>query len=175
MSIFSRRKSIIARPTMGMFDVSGGTCSSDVLEDGRSLGQLFASLSVATDKPPECDVLFIYGDVEPNGTITNCQLGLREIIRDAKASIVVFASDNAGKNYIKAGARKSYGDANLVLTLDRRDGVFAQFFEKLFLLMKQGTSMPEAWVKLAPEGPGVDHYDCPGTIFACELGPIRFA
>jgi hypothetical protein len=178
MGIFSRqnKKLIVATPAMGIFDVSDGKLRSEIDADAQSLGQLFASLTISTEAPPTCDVLFIYGHVEPDGRITNSRLGLRDIIRDAKASVVVFASENEGKNYIKAGARKDYGNANLVLTLERKGDLFARFFQKLFLLMKQGTSMPEAWVQLSPQGPpSLVLSDCPSTIFACELGPVRFA
>ena len=41
--------------------------------------------------------------------------------------------------------------------------------------MKLGTSMPRAWVKLAPLVPRGTPADCPETIFACELGQLAFS
>jgi len=80
MAIFSRqlKKLTIANPTMGVLDASGGKSARDIDADGQLLGQLFASLVVSTDVPPKCDVLFIYGHIEPDGRIANSHLGLRE-------------------------------------------------------------------------------------------------
>jgi hypothetical protein len=40
---------------------------------------------------------------------------------------------------------------NLVITLDRKDENFARFYQSLFQMMFAGTSMPMAWVRLAPQ------------------------
>jgi hypothetical protein len=39
--------------------------------------------------------------------------------------------------------------------------------------MQQGTSMPMAWVELAPQGPAQPP-DIPGAIFLAEVGHIAF-
>jgi len=70
--------------------------------------------------------------------------------------------------------KKGYGDANLVMTISRKGELFGPFSHKLFSAMKQGTSMPIAWVKLAPQVPGKDHPDCPGALFSVEAGQIAF-
>ena len=169
------RKKVIKQPKLGILDLSNGEYSSFIGADKTVLQQVFHTLSESFDAPPACDVLMIYGHVELGGGIRNSNIGLREIIRDSKASVVVFATDNPGNNYLQAGKRKPYGRANLVLTLDRKGDVFAQFFQRLFTTMKQGTPMPVAWGKLAPQIPNRVHKDCPDTIFACELGQIAFA
>ncbi len=104
----------------------------------------------------------------------NSQAGLREIIRDSGASVVVVASENQVDAYSAASGNKNIGRANLVMTIDRNGRIFPNFFVRLFADMKKGVSMPVAWVKLAPQGPGIDHADCPDTIFACEAGQIAF-
>ncbi len=171
----AKRKKVIKQPELGILDLSNGEYSCYIGADKTVFKKVFHTLSESIDAPPVCDVLMIYGHVESGGSITNSKIGLREIIRDSKASIVVFATDNPGDNYIQAAKRKSYGCANLVLTLDRKGDAFAQFFQRLFTEMKQGTPMPVAWVKLAPQIPDTAHKDCPDTIFACELGQIAFA
>jgi hypothetical protein len=119
-------------------------------------------------------VLFLYCHIEPSGTIRGSSRGLREIIRDSRAAVVVVASENSGDSYIAAGKRCGYGLANLVMALDRRGDVFPKFFQRLFTEMKHGVSMPVAWVKFAPQAPRAEHADCPGTIFACEVGQLAF-
>jgi len=104
----------------------------------------------------------------------NHPLGLREIIRDSGAAVVVVASPNSGESYNAAAKEKPYGSANLVMTLDRKGDAFGRFFQKLFGEMKRGKSMPIAWVKLAPQGPHSVHTDVPDTIFLCELGQLAF-
>jgi hypothetical protein len=60
----------------------------------------------------------------------------------------------------------------LVLTINRKGVAFATFFRRLFEDMSNGISMPDAWVKLAPQIPGHDSPDCPDSFFACEIGPV---
>jgi hypothetical protein len=61
-----------------------------------------------------------------------------------------------------------------VLTVSRKGDVFGDYFQKLFRAMKDGTSMPIAWVKLAPSNPGKDDPQRPGTLFCIEAGQIAF-
>ena len=173
--VLATRTTVIKQPKLGILDLSNGEYSSCIGGDKTVLQKVFPTLSESFDAPPVCDVLLIYGHVESGGSIKNSKIGLREIIRDSQASVVVFATDNPANNYLQAGQRKPYGRANLVMTIDRKGDVFAQFFQRLFTAMKQGTPMPVAWVKLAPQIPNTAHNDCPDTIFACELGQIAFA
>ena len=113
-------------------------------------------------------------ELERDGRIRNWRDGLREVIRNSGATVVVVASENESDAYIAAGKDKGYGRANLVMTLQRSGTVFPSFFAQLFADMKRGVSMPVAWVKLAPQVPGHEHPDCPGTIFSCEAGQVAF-
>jgi hypothetical protein len=67
---------------------------------------------------PRCDVLFLYAELTAEGDVLGSARGLREIIRDGGAKVVVVASANPSGHYIRAGKQKSYGQANLVMTLD---------------------------------------------------------
>ncbi len=171
---FFRRTPTIKSPTIGFYDLTGGGASVVVAADKAALDPIFSASAEGSGAPPICNVLFIYCDIEPSGSIRGSSRGLREIIRDSRAAVVVVASENTGDSYIAAAKRQGYGQANLVMAIDRRGDVFAKFFQRLFTEMKQGESMPVAWVKLAPQAPQADHADCPVTIFACEVGQLAF-
>ena len=82
---------------------------------------------------------------------------------------------NSAQAYAEAGKDVGFGRANLVMTLDRKGDSFGRFFQVLFQDMFAGTSMPMAWVKLAPQrGPKSGGKNTPWTIFACELGQLAF-
>jgi hypothetical protein len=171
-----RRTPTIHSPTIGFLDLTGGGASAALDSDKVALSPLFTSSVESCDKPPTCNVLFLYCRIEPNGTIRgSTSRGLREIIRDSGATVVVVATENSGDSYTAAGRRKSYGRANLVMAIERRGDVFPRFFQRLFRDMKRGVSMPVAWVKLANQHPGDEHRECPATIFACELGQLAFS
>ena len=169
-----RRTPRIKSPTIGFYDLTGGGASTVIGAGKAALISTFSSSLESSDTPPICNVLFIYCDIEPSGSIRGSSRGLREIIRDSRATVVVVAKENAYEIYIAAGKQQGYGQANLVMTLDRRGDVFATFFRSLFTEMKRGVSMPVAWVKLAPQAPQAEHANCPGAIFACEVGQLAF-
>ena len=131
--------------------MAGGDASVAIVADKAALVSLFSSSVESSDVPPICSVLFLYCHIEPSGNIRGSSRGLREIIRDSRAAVVVVASENSGNSYIAAGKQRGYGQANLVMALDRRGDVFPKFFQRLFTEMKQGVSMPVAWVKFAPQ------------------------
>jgi hypothetical protein len=163
----------IEKPSLGVLDLSGGTASQVVHDDRSQLAPLFAAVVESLARPPKCDVLFVYCHLAESGAVSGSELGLREIIRDSGAKVVVLALPNEPAACIAASKQNRYGAANLVMTLDRKDAAFGRFFSRLFTAMKKGTSMPLAWVKLAPQG--LDHPDCPDTIFACEVGQLAFS
>jgi hypothetical protein len=123
---------------------------------------------------PICDVLLLYAELTAEGAVLGSARGLGEIVRDSGAKVVVVASPNPSEHYIRAGKQKPYGQANLVMTLDRRGDAFGRFFLALFSKVKQEASMPSAWVELNPQVQGREQYDCPSTILACEIGQLAF-
>jgi hypothetical protein len=169
----SKRTTVVRNPRLGMLDLSAGKARSELETDRAVLAGLFSQLTLSKEAPPACDVLLIYGEVEADGSIKNSELGLRELIRDSGAIVAVFASGNPGQHYVKANMTGKYGRANLVLTLDRKGKALTDFLCELFSAMKQGTSMPVAWVRLAPEH-GSEAANLPDTIFACERGQVCF-
>lgn len=164
----------IRSPRLGFLNLKGAAGEQILAEDRRALAFMFSAVQESSTMPPPADVLFIYCDIGPDGRISGTRAGLRDIIRESGAHVVVVASENPGESYIASAKKTGYGYANLVLTLDRRGAVFSKFFSRLFAQMMNGTSMPMAWIKLAPQIPGLDHADCPGTIFSAEVGQIAF-
>ena len=119
---------------------------------------------------PACDVLLIYGELDEKGRFRNSNLGLREIIRDSGAKIVVVASENPASHYIAAGKRTSYGSANLVMTLDRKGDALPTFLVGLFTAMRRGTPMPKAWAALAPQSMGAARWIARTQSLLANLG-----
>ena len=162
--------------TLGMLDLSGGTAGALMAVDRAALAPLFRRVSESADARPRSTLLLVYCSIASDGAILNSRRSLREIIRDSGAPVVIVATPNPGRSYTAAAnRRKPLARANLVMTLDRRGDAFAHFFQHLITDMKQGTSMPRAWVKLAPQAQRAPHVDCPDTIFACELAPLAFS
>jgi len=169
-----RNPLVIESPRIGFFNLLGSSAEGLLEEDRLALASLFASSYKQTDHPPVCDVLMIYARVQGDGSIVGYPDGLRAIIRDANAAIAIVASENEGQSYIAAARKTGYGQANIVLTVNRRGGAFANFYKQLFGQMFEGTSMPLAWVKLAPQAPGLAHEGCPGALFIAEISYIIF-
>jgi hypothetical protein len=171
-----RRGPRIEAHTLGVLDLSGGTAGALMAADRTALAPLFRRVSESTDAPPRSTLLLVYCTIAADGAILNSARSLREIIRDAGAPVVVVATPNSDQSYtVAANRNKQLARANLVMTLDRKGETFAHFFRRLVADMKQGTSMPRAWVKLAPQTPRGTHPDCPDAIFACELGQLAFS
>jgi hypothetical protein len=165
---------VIPSPRLGVLNLLGKEGSAVVARDLKALTPLFGKAVQSTDVAPACDVLFIYARVLDSGVVDGSNAGLREIIRDSGAAVVVVASENSTDAYIAGTPRSGYGRANLVMTLERNGGKFASFFVRLFKMMFSGDTMPVAWVKLAPQTPEAGHADTPGTIFAAEAGQVTF-
>jgi hypothetical protein len=165
---------VIRSPQLGFLNLIGSSAEMMLEEDKAVLSPLFTSAEKSDNNPPVCDVLLIYGSLEKDGRFINYAEGLRDIIRRSNAPIVIVASENDSQSYIVAGKQTGYGQANLIMTLQRKGSTFPSFFSQLFQKMYEGNSMLEAWVELAPQIPGETHDNCPETIFAAEISHIVF-
>ena len=165
---------VVRSPRLGVLNLMGNDANRLIEDDLKALTPLFGKSTQSTAAPPACDVLFVYARVQDSGVVDGSKSGLREIIRDSGAKIVVVATENTPDGYIAGAPNKPYGKANLVMTLERRGNRFASFYVRLFKMMFAGDTMPVAWVKLAPQVPGAKHEDTPGSIFAAEAGQITF-
>jgi len=165
---------VIESPRIGFLNLLGQSAELLIEEDRRVLAPLFASIEQSTTNPPQCDVLMLYGRLLADGRVEGIASGLREIIRDSNAPIVIVASENEGENYIAADRERGDEKANLIMTLERKGSAFTDFFAELFRRMFAGESMLIAWVELAPQNPQLVHDNCPSTIFAAEVSHIIF-
>ena len=174
----------IRSPRLGLLNLKGASAAAMLAQDRYALSAMFTATEESESAPPHCDVLFIYCDIEEDGRLAGTARGLRDLIGDAGARIVVVASESDGKRAAAAvqlaaavgRSAKIAADrrANLVLTLDRKGAVFSAFFVRLFAQMMKGVAMPRAWVKLAPQIPGHTHAECPDAIFLAEAGQLAF-
>ena len=165
---------VIHAPTLGVLNLSGVSGEQLVNEDLPQLRPLFTTVRRSDSTPPTCDVLLIYCDISEDGTVEGSALGLREMIRDAGAAIVVVARDNPGQAYVAGAPRLPFGQANLVMTIERNGSALPTFLARLFTHMNDGVSMPVAWNRLAPQIPNAEHGGLPATIFSCERGQVAF-
>lgn len=159
---------IIISPTLGFLNLKGTEGEPLVKEDHSTLAPLFGDTYVSVDEPPECDVLFVYCDLQEDGLLAGTTVTLRGVAEQAGATLVVVASANPIHSLISSKAFiesiNLNGLADSVLTFDRCGPVFPSFFERLFLEMYKGVSLGMAWVTLVPQVPNMKHDDCPATI-----------
>jgi len=168
------KPTLIEKPILGLLDLSGGAAVADVKADRDALGSLFYSVTESTSWLPKCDVLFVYCHIDDDGAIRGWKSGLRDLIRESGAPIVVLAKENTPVAYLAASKKTGYGFANLLMVIDRKSEVFGQFFHKLFSAMHEGVTMPVAFAKLAPPTPRGNESNCPAVIFNVEAGQIAF-
>ena len=164
----------IEAPILGVLNLLGPAGRAWAADDAAALGHLFAEVRESRAEAPRCDVLFLYCDVGPEGTIVHSHRTLREIVRSAKAQIAVVASPNAAADYLEAARETGIDAANLVLTLDRKGPAFARFFGQLFAKMHASIAMPDAWAELQPQTPGVVRPEHPDLVCLMERGPLAF-
>jgi hypothetical protein len=169
-----RRRRVIVAPRFATLNLNGAEGEALVQADTQALQPVLGIAEQSNFVPPRCDVLFVYSNISPDGRIESTRMSLGELIRASGATILVVASENIGAHYVACNKTGPYGPVNLVMTLSRRGDLFPRFFVRLFEDMKRGTSMPLAWVKLAPQGPMSESDELPSTIFACMAGQVAF-
>ncbi len=128
---------VIRAPSLGVLDLQGEAARAVVDEDREALGSLFSSAAQSDGEVPRCDVLLVYCAIGGDGH-RGSERGLRELIRDSGAQVVVVGSPNEPEAYFAAADQKGYGHANLVMTLDRKGGAFPGFFPACLLDVRRG-------------------------------------
>lgn len=164
----------IDNPVIGFLNVRGRAGEEEMKADQKTLQPLFGEVQESRSEVLQCAVLFLYSDVDAAGKIVGRNDGIREIIKAAGAYIAVVASENPPEHYLKCLGPHNDWSANIVLTIDRKGDKLPRFFAELFRRMYAGKSMLMGWVELAPQIPGYDHADAPGTIMAAEAGHLVF-
>ncbi len=166
------KKNRINSPKLGIINYLGDSASEIIDEDSNFLKEFFGETEISHDLIPKCDVLFLYCEIDINGSVINSTMGLDDIIKTSQTKIIVIASENKGENYLEARHIVAYTKANIVMTVNRKGESFSHFFKELFRLMFNGKSMPQAWIKIAPQNPKIEHTNIPDTIFLCKAGRI---
>ena len=162
----------IADPTIGFLNHAGTAGALLSQTDQRVLSSLFKVLRTSEDLPPRCDVLFLYRNIDSEGSTSTP--AIRELIKSAGAHVAVIASENSADAYIKNVGRRTDWSANIAMVVNRKDDKFGLFFHRLFAEMLKGRSMLMVWAELAPQIPGRTHADVPDSIMAAEAGHVTF-
>jgi len=122
------------------------------------------------------DIVHVLNAITVDGRIGDSEISGTELIQQSaldNTKLLWIASSNDPKGYIK-GFKPSGNRLNVVMTIDRRGDCLPNFIGKLLHEMQSGLSMPVAWNKIAPQIPGQEPPDAPGTIFYSGLGQVRF-
>ena len=164
----------LQHPTIGFLNLMEESGQALLESDAKVLSPLFRRTLRSLSATSVCEVLFLYCELDPDGHIKGRTETVRDLIKSARAYIVVIASENSTDSYIKWLQRRNDWRANVTMVLDRKGDKFAQFFQKLFMGMFAGRSMLNVWVELAPQGHGPWEANVPGTIMAAEAGHITF-
>jgi hypothetical protein len=164
----------ITNPAIGFLNLQGtqGAVLADA--DRAVLSPLFKASHLSTDPPPRCEVLFIYCTLDAEGRTVGSESRVGDLIKKAGAYVAIVASENQPNCYARAVTKRNDWRANIVMVIDRKGDKLALFFRRLFEAMFNGRSMLTAWVELAPQVPGHNHPDVPGTIMAAQAGHVTF-
>ncbi|HKY08529.1 MAG TPA: hypothetical protein VJQ55_09815, partial [Candidatus Binatia bacterium] len=143
-----RNAGVVVDPTLGFLTVGESGFAELLEQDRANLGPLFSKTESGSGyQIPQCDVLFVYASIQPDGSLgLGSDVTLRHIAERAGAAIAVLASNNTSENISAAAKLPGPARANLVWTFDRKGDRFSIFFKDLFTQMKRGKSMPRAWV-----------------------------
>jgi len=176
IAVFQVRASIVRIPTpkLGVLNLKGSSVNSMVEEDMEAVGAIFTSTEESPSRPPSCDVLLLYCDIGPDGRVDSSTAGLRDMIRDSGALVVIVASENPIESCEAATQPAGYGKTNLVVTVGRHGEVFAAFLNRLFTAMAQGTVLQRVLKKAAAQNPKLDAPGMPDCIWNMEAGPVTF-
>jgi len=168
---------VIANPSLLMLNLMGPGATALLERDLADLKPIFNDNIRVVDSTtvPRCDVLFLYAKLDETGRVEPHPFHFRDAVKATGARVAVVASEIAEAAFSnpRFGQYSNGWPANIVLTINRKGEHFGRFFRRLFSDMQSGTSMPMAWVTLAPQGP-VQAPDLPAMIFLMEAGHIAF-
>lgn len=174
--MFRGRSQALVDPVLGFLNLEGERYASLIAEDRAALSPLFSKIETGTGyETPKCNVLFVYANIAADGSLgLGSDSTLRHLAEKSGASVAVLATANSSEASIASAKLPGPKRANIVWTLDRKDGAFPRFFKELFTKMKAGKAMPLAWNSIAPQYKSAQHDELPVTICALEAGQVRF-
>lgn len=166
---------VVKNPVLGTLTLGAG--AAEASSDVEKLSRYFAGVRQSESATPTCDVLFVYGQLEPDATFKGTGRELKSIVRESGAAIVVIATDNAGDTYVASGKSGAHKGIVLVMTIDRKGEVFAAFFQELFSRMQRGQDLLSAWVAIVPQGDPTakQAIESPETIAVASSKSVVFA
>jgi hypothetical protein len=173
VSLVRPRKIALRSPVIGLLNLLGAKGDAMVREDREHLAPLFVNVKTSGGIVPYCHVLFIYADIDVAGQFVGSPLNLADIVNGGNATIVVVASPNDAEAIEHCTRAKRTREANIVFTADRGHAVFGPYFAKLFRMMWDGTSMPQAWAELAPPQRSAT-FAAPAATLLAEAGHVVF-
>ncbi|HUB85985.1 MAG TPA: hypothetical protein VL971_09850 [Rhizomicrobium sp.] len=161
--------------SLGFANLAGEDLEPLASADFEVLSPLFADIRRRPPfMVPPAGIIFLYAHLNEDGTIrADKRFGVRQVIQATGAQLLVLASENPDSALIKAGGIPGPKTANIVLTNNRNGEGFGKFFRALFMMMRDGKNMLEAWVLLAPQMPRPPSW-LPGTILLPEAGRLAF-
>jgi hypothetical protein len=123
------------------------------------------------------DLFHLFVDIDMEGNIfdgTQNKINIYKLVdliqtRDAK--YIFFAKDNPVEGYNK-GAQAIKHTTNVVMTLERKENNFPDFFRKVFSKVSKGQPFPVAWNEIAPQIPGAMHENIPVTLAVMGAGGV---
>lgn len=161
----------IVKPKLGILNLIKD--DNLVRQDLKMLPDCFSSIEESHSEFPLCDVLIIYGQINQDGQMKGLPFSFFGPVKESKARIVIIATEHPVERYVSLTKNQKIL-VNLVMTLDRKDGAFAEFLKNLFELMLKGMTMPKAWNRLAPQHRGSEMKNLPDTLFVCGAGQVSF-
>jgi hypothetical protein len=161
--------------TLGFGNFASGDVTALIIEDRAALSPLFQrTLTDQAPRVPGAQMLFLYADLNPDGTLRVTKAGVRRVVELTKAGIVVMAMPVSDEGMKATLARPGPKSANLVFTVDRKGAAFPKFFCILFERMRsRGEDMLSAWVELQPQG-GTGQSQGPELVMLPEGGRMAF-
>ena len=161
----------IIKPRLGVLNLM--KYDNLVRQDLKVLSDCFSSVEESNSEFPLCDVLMIYGQINQGGQMEGFPYSFFDPVKSTGARIVIIATGHLVDQYVMLTKNQKIS-VNLVMTLDRKEGAFAEFLKNLFELMLKGMTMPNAWNQLAPQIPNLEMKNMPDTLFVCGAGQVSF-
>lgn len=185
--LFSRSKNTIKNPvclvaSIGSHDHALLTRDRQIYEHYFTDVEIYESGDVAGFyeflNETTVDILHLFADVSSDHTIQHeSGISFFERLSQANVKIFILASENEVDNLIpfcSQAANAGIAHMNIVMTLDRKGGLYGRFFKSLFGRMVNGKTMPQAWVELAPQNPNTIH-EAPEMVFSAGYGSLRLS
>lgn len=161
--------------SVGFINLAGEHMDKMLLDDALEMSRLFRNIALARKEIPQCAILFVYANIEADGSLKNYnQKNVRQLAQESNSSIIILAAPNEAERIKKAASLDGPKIANIVFTIDRKNDAFIKFFKSLFQNMRDGKEMLSSWVALAPQGPQSSSSSAPVTLLFAEAGKLAF-